>query len=292
MLKPAIARRTALLLCALALLALVMSACSQKAGSGPGPSAGPSTGSTESAPPDARWRDEISVVSGSSGVDVVPIENAQAWLQDDALAAYVDPKTHDEFIVDLSRDTLLSFLPGDDVYESPIGLATYDGEPTREEVLSRWDAWIRRNVPGYDTTSMRRIAPRRMAGSGLLEYLIQYDRYERGVRQREWVHLTVDMPLRTWQPESQVSSFAETATLSLTPRSTILEVIDIAREAAELPSARTESAQLIAFGGRVLWHIELNDTSAASEDAGSRGAWVRIDAETNDLVAVGGSLGR
>lgn len=242
--------------------------------------------------PIAGWQREISSLSTTPAQAVVPIKDAQRWLQDGALAAYVDPVTHDEFIVDVSRDTLLAYERGDDLYQVQSDLPTLPGEPSRRAILARWEPWAQKKAPALDLATMRRTARRRISGSGpggqTVEYAIAYERYARGVRQRQWAHVNVGMQQSDWSQTPYLSTLDETQTVTAVPRSKLPQVIRAAADSSNFSSYRVGFARLISHNGRVYWDIQLINAEA-EPSLGRTAAWVRIDARTDEIVGSGGT---
>lgn len=227
-------------------------------------------------------RRQASIVTGRKDVRLDPMSGAQAWLGSRDLAAYVDPTTHDEFVADESRGLLLSYMPGTDVYQEPLGLAPYPGEPPRAEVLRMADEWARKYSPTQDIASMRRTAKRRVMGEeprgDMLEYSVEYRRYVDGVRMPEWTMVTIALPSWSWKPSRSAFVHSDPFQSPPPPAITVLEAIVLASKAAGIADYRVESADLAVWDGKYIWQVELSNASPAPNVVGNHGAWVSIDA--------------
>lgn len=227
-------------------------------------------------------REQASIVSGRKDVRLDPIPGAQAWLGNGSLAAYVDPSSHDEYIADESRGLLLSYMPGTEVYQDPLNLAGYPGEPPRAEVLRLADDWARKYSPKHDISTMRRTAKRRVAGTGpkghTLEYSVEYRRYVNGVRMPEWVIVEVTLSSWSWRPSRSLFEHSGAFQKTPPPVVTMLEAVKLASTAAGIAHYRVESADLAVWEGQYYWDIELDNASPSPRIVGNQGALVRIDA--------------
>ena len=232
--------------------------------------------------------DQIALVAGREGVVLQPIENASAWLGDADLAAYVDPSTHDEYIVDHARETLLSYEPGTAIYQTPLELADYEGEPSRDEILALAEQEAMSQAPDHDLATMRRTALRRLAGidvqGDVLEYQVSYRRYSSGMRGFESVEVVVDLPSWSWTPSMSVWEYAQPyETPPPVPGLTMMDAIEALSAETGIVEYTVESAFLAVWHTGPGWFVELEQVP---DEPGIDGCWGvsgLIDAVSGDV---------
>ncbi|MDA3935442.1 MAG: hypothetical protein PF636_01065 [Actinomycetota bacterium] len=234
--------------------------------------------------------EQVAIVTGRGDVDLTPIEGAEAWLDSTDLAAYVDPVSHDEFIVDVTREQLLRYDPGTTIYQDPINASMYPGEPSRDEVIALADEWAIEYTPEFDISKMRRTAFRRTSGQSnegaMLEYQVEYHTYVGGVRMPEWVSVNVSLPTWTWVPSRSAFPHTEQYESVPPPATTAVEALETAIDATQYTGYSVKSIDLAYWKGGYQWNIELDNLDADPNQFGNHGAWVHVDAMTGELLGV------
>jgi len=253
------------------------------------PDAIPVETSTTASTPELSIEEQARAVTDRDDVALDPMDDAQAWLGNEDLAAYSDPNTHDEFIADTSSGQLLSYTPGTAIYQDPITLPLYEGEPSREEVIDMADAWAREYAPQYDISTMRRTAWRRVAGidnqGDLLEYVVEYHSYVDGVRVPEWVNVTVSLPTWVWVPSLSAFEDSDPYDEVGAPEVGMLEAIDTAADEAGMVDYTVKRSELVTQDGGLQWTIELEDNDVDTTQLGGGAAWMQVDALTGEVAA-------
>lgn len=268
-----------------AMYAALIGCATQTAGSPDGPGA-----SEQVAGPTIE--EQIALLAGRDAFELEPIDGAEAWLGDDRFAAYIDTLTHDEFIVDTETKMVLAFDRGTHIYQEPIDLAPYPGEPSREEMLALADDFARENVPDRDISTMRRTAWRRVCGidtmGDTLEYQVMYRRYVNGVKVPEYASVTVFLPSWTWTPSLSAHEGGGDADAPPEPQVTMLEALDTAASESGFGEYSVKELSLSSWNGEYFWSFELENLNVPENSFGGHAAWVRIDATTGECIEVAG----
>ena len=232
--------------------------------------------------------EQIAILTGRSDADLIPIEGAQAWLGGSGLEAYVDKITHDEFIVDLSRQMVLAYDLGTNIYQEPIDLPAYPGEPPREQIIDLADSSAREQVPERDISTMRRTAWRRVLGSDpagdTLEYHVMYLRYSNGAEVPEFANVTITLPTWDWAPSISAYEGTQPYKTPPPPRVTMLEALETAARQANFAEWKVKRAVLKVWGSSYFWSFELENLDVPEGFVGGDAAWINVDALTGECI--------
>ena len=229
--------------------------------------------------------EQVSIVTGRDDVKLIAIDGSDSWLGGVGLAAYVDPATHDEFIIDSDRNMLLAYDPGTAVYQEPADSPTYPGEPSRDEIMQLAQEWATEYLPERDIASMRCTALRRVIGE-IVEYTVEYRRYVHGVRMPEMASVTITLPISDWTPSRSAFEHADEYETPPQAQTTMLEALEAAQNAAGFSECSVQSVNLNWWKDTYRWSIELENLTVDPPQFGGHASWIEVDAVTGEVLGV------
>jgi hypothetical protein len=233
-------------------------------------------------------RSEAASLTARSDVDLVPMQGAQAWLGGEGFEAYDDRVTNSEFIIDLTRRRVLSFVAPGGLDRPESELATVPGEPAREVVLQGLDRWIAAHAKDLEDPSLRRTVTRIDHGE-LMTYGVLYQKYVNGVAVPPGASVTVSLPYSDWKPSYSLHRYPGRAAATTDPKVSMRTAIGIARRSAHMPDARLTAAEVKSWLGGFDWFVELDNSAHVPKGSmGNRGSTTTIDAMTGKVLSRGG----
>jgi hypothetical protein len=216
------------------------------------------------------------------------MEGAQVWLGQGDFAAFVDKVSDSEFVVDLARRRVLSFVAPGGLDRPTSELATQPGEPAREVILRGLDRWVAANAKDLTDPALRRTVERIDHGQ-VMSYDAFYQPYVDGIPVRPSASVSVMLDYSDWKPGYRLHRFPGEKPTTLDPAISMPSAIDMARQATGMYQARLVGAEVKAWRGRLDWFIELDNKANVPPDSmGGRGSAVTIDAMTGEVTSHGG----
>lgn len=237
---------------------------------------------------------QAAAVTGKANLDLVQMDGASEWLGGNGVAAFRDRSDGTEFIADLAAERLIAFTPADGVDGSTAKEPkAYRGEPGREAILRRAEAWAAKKAPGYPFGGMRRTVTRRVFAvedrGDVLGYHVTYQKYVRGVRVREFASLSVELPTWDWKPKFYLNKHLTKDDSPPEPAVEMRAAIQSARQTAGMSAAVASSAELLVWGRGLEWLVILDRGEPAPGAFGGGKVAVNVNATTGEVRSTASS---